>query len=598
MAFLGLFPYITLLIIFSIRKNCSYRENFIYSSIIFASYIYFSTEILSFFNLLTPTAIILCWIIFFGITTLFAIRINISFPRLNLSPSTSIFGILILIPFTVGLIYPPNNWDSMTYHLPRIEHWLQNGSLSPYPTSIQRQNHMMPFAEMILLHFRALSGNDIFYNSLQWLSYFASILNVSLIAQKLGANRLGQFIAGVFCATIPMAILQASSTQNDLVVSWWLSSMVALALLWKKQGSLNVALMFGAALGLACLTKGTAYPIALPFVIYFAIHALHHCRVKFLSAALAAVLAIIFIIPTFSRNYIDSGSIIGGDTVADNILVPSINNCIVNILCNFGSNLEIPRGQKIHDKLTCYSNRVIKTLNINEKEFFRYGAFENRPRFNLHEDMVQNLLHSLLVLLILPICFIKYFNFNKTYIACYISSLILFCSLIGWQPWITRLQLPLLILFAPIFGIVAVHKRKICIFLVALLFISAIFVNCFNMSRPILNYKGFNPFIAINLDREKNYFKNKPDLYHQYKETVDKLVDFKNIGLIIGGDSWEYPLWAMMRQRGWQGNISHITNHEELRHKDAIFMLDIKERYGIQRPKDTNPFVLLSINKW
>jgi hypothetical protein len=45
----------------------------------------------------------------------------------------------------------------------------------------------------------------------------------TLIAkQQLGANQTGQLIAAVFVATIPMGILQASSTQNDYVLSFWL----------------------------------------------------------------------------------------------------------------------------------------------------------------------------------------------------------------------------------------------------------------------------------------------------------------------------------------------------------------------------------------
>ena len=39
---------------------------------------------------------------------------------------------IALIIFVTGCLYPPNTWDSLTYHLPRIEHWIQNKNLGFY----------------------------------------------------------------------------------------------------------------------------------------------------------------------------------------------------------------------------------------------------------------------------------------------------------------------------------------------------------------------------------------------------------------------------------------------------------------------------------
>jgi ABC-type uncharacterized transport system permease subunit len=46
-----------------------------------------------------------------------------------------LFGVIVLI-FLSGCCYPPNNWDSMTYHMARIAHWVMNESIEPYPTHI------------------------------------------------------------------------------------------------------------------------------------------------------------------------------------------------------------------------------------------------------------------------------------------------------------------------------------------------------------------------------------------------------------------------------------------------------------------------------
>ncbi|MCL2930746.1 MAG: hypothetical protein MGG11_00090 [Trichodesmium sp. MAG_R03] len=111
---------------------------------------------------------------------------------------------------TIGLIAmvaPPNNWDSMTYHMSRVVHWMQNQSVAHYPTYNLPQLFHPPFAEFTITHLQILSGGDIFANLVKWLSAL-SIIGVSLIAKQLGAKEQGQVFAVVFCATLPMGILK------------------------------------------------------------------------------------------------------------------------------------------------------------------------------------------------------------------------------------------------------------------------------------------------------------------------------------------------------------------------------------------------------
>jgi hypothetical protein len=41
-----------------------------------------------------------------------------------------------LVTLVTALLAPPNNWDSMTYHMARVAHWKQNRSVDFYPTNI------------------------------------------------------------------------------------------------------------------------------------------------------------------------------------------------------------------------------------------------------------------------------------------------------------------------------------------------------------------------------------------------------------------------------------------------------------------------------
>ena len=89
---------------------------------------------------------------------------------------------------------------------------------------------MTPGTEYDILQFQLLSGGDGLANMIEWFSFIGSIIGVSLIARELGAGRKGQFFSAAFCATIPMAILQASNTENHLSTAFGLICFVYFAL--------------------------------------------------------------------------------------------------------------------------------------------------------------------------------------------------------------------------------------------------------------------------------------------------------------------------------------------------------------------------------
>ena len=92
---------------------------------------------------------------------------------------------------------------------------------------------------------------------------------MSLIAKELGADERGQILSVVVCATLPMVILQGSSTQNDAVEALWLTCLVYFLLVMRRRQEWFYPYLVGMSLGLALLTKATAYLLAPPFLIWF-----------------------------------------------------------------------------------------------------------------------------------------------------------------------------------------------------------------------------------------------------------------------------------------------------------------------------------------
>ena len=128
-------------------------------------------------------------------------------------------GVLLLL--VLGIVAAPNNADSMTYHMVRVVHWMQEASVDDFPTHFPPQVYPPPFAEFCILHLQILSGGDRLANLVQWAAMVGSLAGVSYLAGLLGVGLRGQVLAAIVAFSIPMGILQASSTQNNHVVALW-----------------------------------------------------------------------------------------------------------------------------------------------------------------------------------------------------------------------------------------------------------------------------------------------------------------------------------------------------------------------------------------
>src|SRR5262245_976585 len=229
------------------------------------------TELLSFFNVLTAGGLGACWAIVGGSAAAASLmrrakpvpRWTPAIPRrFALAVGLSIAAIVLGSGISAAAGWP-NQWDSMVYHLSRVDHWIQDRSVAFYPSHIVRQLYNPPWAEYAILHLSVLGGSEHWANAPQWLSMVGSVIGVSVIARRLGAAPRGQLFAALFCATIPMGILQASSAQNDYVVAFWLVCLVDAVL---SPPSLARAFQIGGSLGLALLSKGTALLYGAPLV--------------------------------------------------------------------------------------------------------------------------------------------------------------------------------------------------------------------------------------------------------------------------------------------------------------------------------------------
>ena len=200
---------------------------------------------------------------------------------------------------------PPNNWDSLAYHLTRAAGWAQHGGvhwIGNAPTD--RINEFQPLAEQQVLLLFVTSGRAALFALPQWLAGLVAIVGVFGVAARLGfAYRTAAFAALLF-GTFPLVALESSTSQNDLVAAA-LPIAAAALVLGGSRAELSLA---GVALGLALGVKlTTAYAVPIPVAL-----ALLRGRRDGVRVASAAAASFVLLgMWGFVLNLVHTGSVLG-----------------------------------------------------------------------------------------------------------------------------------------------------------------------------------------------------------------------------------------------------------------------------------------------
>lgn len=476
-------------------------------------------------------------------------------------------GLISLATFVIALVAAPNNWDSMVYHLSRVMHWLQNQSLAFYPTHILRQLYLNPWTEYVHANLYALSGGDRFLNLVQWFSGVGVMLGVSLLARQMGAGRTGQILAAVFAGSLPMTVLQMTSTQNDLSAAFWLVCVAVFALEDLRASSRAAQIGLGLSLGLAVLTKSTVYLFAFPIMVVYAVRRWQHSRTAFLRPLIIiAALALLLNLPHYARNFAAFGSPLGpaeetrlyrNERFGADVLVSNLSRNLALHFVSFSPFNEALEGAVVG---------LHKWLNIdlNDPQTTWQDHRFTLTRFVVNEDFTGAPLHliALLFTLITLGVWRKSLPSGEVWIhaAILLAGLLIFSGFLRWQLWHARLHLPVLVLSAAIFGLLPqVFSARFSRWLGILLLLSTLPVFYFNQNKPLV--QDWNIF---NLPRREVMIIRK-NLVVPYIEGVNFLIDEQRctqLGLYLPDEEWEYPVWELYRAaEAGPFRIEHVAVH-------------------------------------
>jgi len=580
---------LTLFITFTKIKNFSH--SLILSILIYGSIIFALTEVLSISQQLNYWSILYFWtgVLVINTAIIFYLHNYQKLPRRSLytiqilkfvkalrSPIFLAVVITTFINLLTGLVAPPNNWDSMTYHMPRVMHWIQNQSVVHYQTNIIRQISFPPGASYLVMHLQILSGSDRFANFIQWTAYVGCII-VSRSIVEIVFGRKYELIGVLATASIPMAIMQSTTTQNDLVVSYWLICLLYFTLL-KNPYTFGNIICIGLSFGLGIITKYTAYifgsPVIGMWIFRYLLEKGIQNRTKLISLVILVTMIVTPSVPHLLRNYALFGNLLGDDMGTRNEFL-TLSAVLSNFLRLLPINLPIPGLWTI----ISWIHINILHIEINNPQT-TYVDIEKyltsfKPLFYLapHEDTIGNPLHLLGIFTGITRVFINYFRNKNEYhqkiLLLSISSLIgifLFCLLLKFQPWSNRLLVPFLILSVPIYVYQILHYKKKLIYngVLGSLIVSSVIYALTPIRHPILPIPITTIESApsiLSLSRREIYFAGaRKELKYPYSKATELISssNCKKVGLAIGEDDWEYPIWALLGEKG-SFQISHVN---------------------------------------
>jgi hypothetical protein len=567
-----------------VSEASGWREAFLSAAVVMGAFVAVSSEGLGLLGLINRPALTLVWLAALVLTLILlwrrAVPIQVrivSFFRTmwlrNWSKTDRIFLLVLVlfisILFLVARIAPPNTNDSLSYHMSRVMHWVQNQGLHHYPTTIDRQLWMPPWAEMAVMQLYLFKGDDGLSNLVQWFSMVASLVAVSLIARRLGAGRTGQLFAALFCATLPMGILQATSTQTDYVTAVWLVGLAYYALLGhqRRLSKLEWTLLC-LVVAMGVMTKGTFYTFALPFLVWLAVSTVR--RTGWLSTGKYALFGLLVVgslnAGVWTRNFLTYGFPLGPSEAIGHLSNEALSPGMLlsNLIRNSTLNLGTPYGV-VNGPFTQLVEKIHQVIGQDPNDP-RTSLDEYRIRRYLHEDRAGNPFHFLLIPLVL-LAFLKLESGQKErtlpwiYALLVLSSFLIFSAIYKWQSTGSRLLLPFFVAWAPLVGLTLSKQQfKYPAYAAGLiLVIAGMHPLLSNPSRALL---PFSPDFTslLTTPRAELLFANSPEVMPAFLSLASDIQETgcSQVGIKIRSSDAEYPLWFLLISKGLNPRIEHL----------------------------------------
>lgn len=506
-------------------------------------------------------------------------------------------GLLFAITLATGLLVAPNNWDSLTYHLTRAAHWLQNGNLNFFVTSNARQNVITPLPDLVIAHLMAFDVSAHLVTLGQWLSGVAIVTSIGLIANYVylgsktptsnesddSSRHQSTRVSYVACAvalaaTVPMLLSQMSTTQVDLIAGLPVA-VATVSMTWVKSNRfIAAALLLGLALSASLAIKATSMVLLAPLALVIAYQLARRGGVKPL---LLVGLTTFFSAVALSGRHLwlsltsDEGAASTARAVFNRTF--GVDVVVTNFVRYTASSIQSPLTT-VNTNIQESARGLLETLGFNADlpaATYSGGQFSLGAAWS--EDHVSALFHmALLVLALLVFVLGRGWRLNSRLawlVGLSISTWVLMSALIRWQPWVNRFTFLIVVFAMPLAAWLVLRLNKWVARTVLLFFLT--FGFAWVLLQPLRGLAGTSWLPSTSLERFsvpsydtplsysrfEQLFMHHPTTAETYQDAMDYLSSLNTDGvqLVIGGDDWEYPIWYWVKTTNPQVAISHLA---------------------------------------
>ena len=250
-----------------------------------------------------------------------------------------------------------------------------------------------------------------------------------------------------------------------------------------------------------------------------------------------------------------------GDSLTNEDFTPTL------IFSNVVRNLALHVGTSQWRLNSFFQKAIEKThiwlgIDINDP---RSSRLYPEPRFRIvgdqhNPDRTGNPLHLLLIVsATLGVVLFRRLTNDRlvgSYVIALLLSFFIFCFVLKYQPWHSRLHLPLFVLWSPLVGLFYENYTKWLIVATLLMTILARIPLLENYLHPLVGERSI-----VNTTRMEQYFPFRPKVQAEYVDAAKFLLsrNCSKVGLMIGWDEFEHPLWALLPELTvGGGRLEHI----------------------------------------
>jgi hypothetical protein len=484
-----------------------------------------------------------------------------------------------------GIRYRPSNGDSLVYHLPRVEHWLQNRTIAHFPTHYLALVELAPLHELSMAHLHLLAGTDRLDGFVQLSAYVVCIAAASELARLLGGGTRAQVLSAVVAATIPAALLEGTSTQNNLFGAAIGAALLVGVLGWDPAGRwAPQAAFLGLSTGLAYLAKGTVLALIGPAALLLGAFALaderrHAGRVPVAriaaSVTSAALMAAVAALPFVLRNV----ELFDGPTgpVSESTITqdPTPAERAANVVRSIGANYWIGDDDSgfeayVRDAMFAVGRRAFDALDVDAADpRLTLGggdgdafAVRDYRRMQRIEEFGANPWHLTAAVVaggVLIVGAIR--DAGRRRVAAMAIGLaggyIAFTASARWSPFASRYLVAWFVAASPLIGLVLARwHRAVATVVASALVVAALPPLLRNVARPLVDPLRFeSPLHAYFRPSDEPQWP-EPAAYDAVARAVTA-TSCRDVGM----GNWilfEYPLWVALDFHDYEGELRAV----------------------------------------